>query len=176
MSGWKPSFRYRMSSDIDIRVHSYIRYQKRYKFLPAEYDIDIRVHSYIRYQKRYKFLPAEYESKILVFSGECITLQLLCWSVNNGMSDIGYWIKAHSDFRYNVGLCSLQSDIGSSDIQLSPISLITEIGLSAHLCPPLHIIYTQMSINWVKRPLVNKQNLLFNYCFICKKLKLLKEY
>jgi hypothetical protein len=33
--------------------------------------------------------------------------------------------------QYNVGLCSLQSDIGSSDIQVSPISLITNIGLSA---------------------------------------------
>jgi hypothetical protein len=49
--------------------------------------------------------------------------------------DVGYWISDKSLFRYryNVGLCSLQSDIRSSDIKLSPISLITEIGVSAHL-------------------------------------------
>jgi hypothetical protein len=47
------------------------------------------------------------------------------------MSDIGYWIKVYSDIRYNVGLRSLQSDIGSSDNKLSPISLITDIGVSA---------------------------------------------
>ncbi len=50
------------------------------------------------------------------------------------MSDIGYWIKVYSDIWYNVGLRSLQSDIGGFDIRLSPISLITNIGLSAHLC------------------------------------------
>jgi hypothetical protein len=49
-------------------------------------------------------------------------------------SDIGYRRKDYSDIRYNVGLCALQSDIGRSDIRLSPISLITDIGLSAHLC------------------------------------------
>jgi hypothetical protein len=54
--------------------------------------------------------------------------------MNFWMSDIGYWIKVYSDIRYNVGLRSLQSDIGSSDIKLSPISLITDIGVSAHLC------------------------------------------
>jgi hypothetical protein len=51
------------------------------------------------------------------------------------MSDIGYRTKVYSDIRYNVGLCALQSDIGRSDIRLSPISLITDIGLSAHLWP-----------------------------------------
>ncbi len=35
---------------------------------------------------------------------------------------------------YNVALCSLQSDIGGSDIRLSLISLITNIRLIAHLC------------------------------------------
>jgi hypothetical protein len=49
------------------------------------------------------------------------------------MSDIGYRTKLYSDIRYNVGLRALQSDIGRSDIRLSPISLITDIGLSAHL-------------------------------------------
>ncbi len=48
-------------------------------------------------------------------------------------SDIGYRRKDYSDIRYNVGLWALQSDIGCSNIRLSPISLITDIGLSAHL-------------------------------------------
>jgi hypothetical protein len=46
---------------------------------------------------------------------------------------VGYRTKIYSDIQYNVGLCALQSDIGRSDIRLSPISLITDIGLSAHL-------------------------------------------
>jgi hypothetical protein len=50
------------------------------------------------------------------------------------MSDIGYPRKVYSHIRYNVGLCAFQSDIRRSDIKLSPISLITDIGLSAHLC------------------------------------------
>jgi hypothetical protein len=49
------------------------------------------------------------------------------------MSDIGYRTKVYSDIQYNVGLCALQFDIGCSDIRLSPISLITDIGLNAHL-------------------------------------------
>ncbi len=55
------------------------------------------------------------------------------------MSDIGYRTKVYSDIRFNVGLCALQSDIGRSYIRLSPISLITDIRLSAHLClePPI---------------------------------------
>ncbi len=50
------------------------------------------------------------------------------------MSDIGYRTKVYSDIRYNVGLCALQSDIGRSNIRLSPVLLITDVGLSAHLC------------------------------------------
>ncbi len=50
---------------------------------------------------------------------------------------IGYRTKVYSDIRYNVGLWALQSDIGRSDIRLSPILLITDIGPSAHLCPVL---------------------------------------
>jgi hypothetical protein len=49
------------------------------------------------------------------------------------MLDIGYQTKVYSDIRYNVGLYALRADIGRSDIRLSPISLITDIGLSAHL-------------------------------------------
>ncbi len=47
---------------------------------------------------------------------------------------MGYRTKVYSDIRSNVGLCAIQSDIGLSDIRLSPILLITGIGLSAHLC------------------------------------------
>ncbi len=49
------------------------------------------------------------------------------------MLDIGFRTKVYSDIQYNDGLCALQSDIGRSVIRLSPISLITDIGLSAHL-------------------------------------------
>jgi hypothetical protein len=52
------------------------------------------------------------------------------------MSDIRYRIKVYSDIRYNVGLHSLQSDIGSSDIKLSLISLITDIGVPTYGKPP----------------------------------------
>ncbi len=50
--------------------------------------------------------------------------------------DVGYRISDKSLFRYryNVRLRSLQFNIWSSDIQLSPISLITDFGLSGHLC------------------------------------------
>ncbi len=89
----------------------------------------------------------EFEPKTLVFTGERLISQPLCYLRNIWMSDIRYriylrniWmsdiryrIKVYSDIRYNVGLRSLQSDIGSSDIKLSPISLITDIRVSAPL-------------------------------------------
>jgi hypothetical protein len=50
-----------------------------------------------------------------------------------GIWDIGSRIKVYSDIQNNVGLRSLQSDIGSSDIKLSPILLIMDTGLNAHL-------------------------------------------
>ncbi len=40
--------------------------------------------------------------------------------------------KSLFQYRYYVGLRSLQSDIGSSDIKLNPILQITDIGVSAH--------------------------------------------
>jgi hypothetical protein len=55
------------------------------------------------------------------------------WPIIYKVLDVGYRIKVYSDIRYNVGFRSPQSDIGSSDIKLSPISLITDIGVSAHL-------------------------------------------
>jgi hypothetical protein len=67
---------------------------------------------------------AGFEPKTLFFSATVLIYEFL---------DVGYRIKVYSDIRYNVGLRSLQSDFGSSDIKLSPISLITDIGVSAHL-------------------------------------------
>ncbi len=50
--------------------------------------------------------------------------------------DVGYGISDKTFFRYPIKCRTplSQSDIGSSDIRLSPKSLITDIGLSAHLC------------------------------------------
>ncbi len=73
------------------------------------------------------------------FPGKRITPQLLCWSMNNGMLDFGWKFIQISEI--NIGLCSLQSDIGSSEIKLSPISLITDIRLSAHLCVLIMIVF-----------------------------------
>ncbi len=51
--------------------------------------------------------------------------------LNYEVWDVGYGIlDKSSDIRYNVKLHSLQSNIGGSDIELSLISLITEIGLT----------------------------------------------
>jgi hypothetical protein len=47
------------------------------------------------------------------------------------ISDMGYGIKVYSDIRYDVRLRTHQSDVGSSDFRLSPISVITDIGLRA---------------------------------------------
>jgi hypothetical protein len=51
----------------------------------------------------------------------------------NLMSDIGYRMKVYSDIQHNAGLHSFQPDVRSCDIKLSPILLITDIGVSAHL-------------------------------------------
>ncbi len=74
---------------------------------------------------------ARFKRKTLVFTSERLTFLSLCWSVKLRMSDIRYRIKVYSDIRYNVRLRSLQSDIRSSNIKLSLISLIKEIGVSA---------------------------------------------
>jgi hypothetical protein len=78
-------------------------------------------------------ISAGFEPKAHAYTGERITPQLLSLSINWGMSDIGYRIKVYSDIWYNVGFHSLQSDIGSSGIKLSPVSLITDIRLSVYL-------------------------------------------
>jgi hypothetical protein len=41
--------------------------------------------------------------------------------------------KIYSDIRYNVGLWILQLAVGGSNIRLSTVPLITDIGLSAHI-------------------------------------------
>ncbi len=75
------------------------------------------------------FLPVDSNARPL--GASAITLSYCAWLV---------WLDCRiSDktlFRYLI-LCQTpisQSDIGRSDIRLSPISLITDIGLSAHLC------------------------------------------
>jgi hypothetical protein len=48
------------------------------------------------------------------------------------------------DIRHNVGLRPFQPDIGGSDIRLSPISFITDIRPSAHLC-----LYRRLYVNYI---------------------------
>jgi hypothetical protein len=54
-----------------------------------------------------------------------------CFKLRGRISDRR--TKFYSDIRYIVGLGTLQSNIGRSDIRLSSISMIMDIGLSAHL-------------------------------------------
>jgi hypothetical protein len=82
---------------------------------------------------------AGFGPKTLIYTGKRLTSQPLCWSMNVWMSDIRYQIKVYSDIPNNVQLCSLQSDIGSSNIRFSQILLITDIGVSAHLWPQSRI-------------------------------------
>jgi hypothetical protein len=74
--------------------------------------------------------PLWFELTLFLTSIWQLTTELLGFTNVN----VGYRTKVYSDIRYNVELCALQSDIGRSDIRLSPISLIMDIGLSAHLC------------------------------------------
>jgi hypothetical protein len=107
MSDWKLSFRHRKGSDIDIWVHSNIRYPKIVYHIRRIQTQNPCFHRWAPY-----------------FS---VTAQLYKYL------DVGYRIKVYSNIRYNVGHRSLQSDIGSSDIKLSLILVITDIGVSAHL-------------------------------------------
>ncbi len=106
MSDWKLSFRYRKGFDIDIWVHSNIRYPKNI------YHI-----SRIRTEDTCFYKRAPY-----------ISATVLIFEFLDDGSNIR--IKVYSNIQYNVGLRSLQSDIGSSDIKLSLKSLITHIGVS----------------------------------------------
>jgi hypothetical protein len=83
--------------------------------------------------KTYFFIPAGVEPKTLGFNEQAHYLSatvLIC-----ELCSVGYWILDKSLFlyRYNVTPRSLQSNIGMSFIKLSPILLITDIRLSAHL-------------------------------------------
>jgi hypothetical protein len=115
MSDWKTSFRYRKCSDIDIRVQSDIRHWRKQNY----FSLQIRTVSLGMVSKHYD-------------------TKLLWLSVPIGMSDIGKNFIPISDIMSDSAL----SDIGSSDIRLSLISLITDIGLSAHLCWYIAIIFT----------------------------------
>jgi hypothetical protein len=68
---------------------------------------------------------------LLIYISERIVIQLKCLSLIPVISDMRS--KFFSNIQNNVGLGFLQSDFGDSDIWLSPISLGTDIGLSAHL-------------------------------------------
>jgi hypothetical protein len=117
-------------SDIDI-CYSDIRrkYVGLKTVIPISEGFRYRHLSPFRYPISKKYLSHQQDS-----NPRHLISQPLCWFMNFWMSDIGYQIKVYSDIRYNVGLRSLQSNIASSDIKLSPISLITDIGVSAHLC------------------------------------------
>ncbi len=71
------------------------------------------------------------EPTVIMSCIRCITTALRGFT--HVESDMGYPTKVYSNVWHNVGLCTLQSDILRSDIRLSPISLITDIGLSSHL-------------------------------------------
>jgi hypothetical protein len=123
----RPQYRRYPTSDIDICYSDIGRkYVGLKTVIPISEGFRYRHLSPFRYpiSKKYLFTSAGFEPKILVFSATVLIYEFL---------DVGYRIKVYSDIQYNVGLCSLQSDTGSSDIKLSPISLITDIGVSAHL-------------------------------------------
>jgi hypothetical protein len=104
----------------------------------------------IYYEARFSFADRVFGSTFFIATGfhglHVIVGTLFLW-----MSDIGYRIKVYSDIRYNVGLRSLQSDIGSSDIKLSLISLITDIGVSAHLWQCIDVFSLKVRYCWEKR-------------------------
>jgi hypothetical protein len=88
-----------------------------------------------RYLISKKHVPHPQDSNPRPFFSQATALLLgHCADLKN--LDVGYWISDNSLFRYryNVGLRALQSDIGSSVIKLSPITLIMDIGVSGHLC------------------------------------------
>jgi hypothetical protein len=125
-----------MSATSDIR-HRHLLFRYRKKIFPTENchsdtyrkssDIDIKVHSDIWYQNIQIHTRSGSNARPLVSHYHSATVLIYeQW-------DVGYRIKVHTDIRYNVGLRSLQSDIRGFDIRLSPITLIMNIGLSAHI-------------------------------------------
>jgi hypothetical protein len=124
----RPQYRRYPTFDIDICYSDIGRkYVGLKTVIPISEGFRYRHLSSFRYPISKKYLSHQQDLNPRHFS------QPLCWFMNFWMSDIGYRIKVCSDIRYNVGLRSLQFEIGSSDIKLSPISLIMDIGVSAHL-------------------------------------------
>ncbi len=117
MSDWKLSFRYRKCFNIDIRFHSNIYIKEKKVIRPVGFE------------------PAALEIECVRYTSQ------LRASLKVIMSDILYLIK--NFFRYPMSLlCSLSQYRrfqyqARSNIRLSLISPITDIGLSAHLCPEL---------------------------------------
>jgi hypothetical protein len=120
----RPQYRRYQTSDIDIS-YSYIgrKYVGLKTVILISEGFRYRHLSPFRYPISKKYLSHQQDS-----NSRHLFSQPLCCFINFWMSDIGYRIKVYSNIRYNVWLRSLQSDI-----KLSPISLITDIGVSAHL-------------------------------------------
>jgi hypothetical protein len=94
--------------------------------IPISEVFQYRHQSSFRYQtlKKKNILSCRFKPSPLRMVSERYNTKLLLLSVLIRMSDIGLNFIPISD---------IMSDIGSSDIRFSPISLITDIGLSAHL-------------------------------------------
>jgi hypothetical protein len=131
-----------MSAISDIRhLHLLFRYRKKIcrteTVIPITKEFWYRVLSPFRYpiSKTYFSHLLDLNPRPLFSQASALPLSQCAdlWTFGCWMVDIGYRIKVYSDIRYNVGLRSLQSNIESSDIMLSPISLIKDIGVSAHL-------------------------------------------
>ncbi len=122
-----------ISAISDIR-HRHLLYRYRKKICRTENSHSDTEGFRYRYLSPFRYLISKkYLSHQQDSNHRHLFSQPLCWFMNFWMSDIGYRIQVYSDIWYTVGLRSLQHDIGSSDIKLSPISLITDIGVSAHL-------------------------------------------
>jgi hypothetical protein len=147
MSDWKLSFWYWKGPILEGSDIGMVRYRKgpisegsdigrvRYRKGPISEGSDIGRVRY-RHLSPFRYLISKkYLSHQQDLNSRHLFSQPVCWFMNFWMSDIRYQIKVYFDIRYNVGLHSLQSKIRSSDIKLSPISLITDIGVSTHLWP-----------------------------------------
>ncbi len=128
----------------NVGLNLFILIPKEFRYrhqLPFQYRT--KSISDIHISKIYKSFPNDPSKiiwNIIFLTGLDPTIFRLCIASHHWATRIyKFWFryidqtKVYSYIRYNVGLCTLQSDIGRSDIRLRPISLITDIGLSAHL-------------------------------------------
>ncbi len=108
-----------MSAISDIR-HQHLLFLYRKKICRTEncrWDFDIRVYSDI--QKIF-FTSAGFEPNTLVFTGQRLTSQPLCWSMNIWMSDFGYKFIPISDIMSDFALFSPISEVPiSSSVRYS---------------------------------------------------------